>query len=182
MANITIIGMRGAGKSNVSRRLAVMTKRPVFATDTMVEYEAGGRSIAEIVADEGWPAFREREYAVLAKVLRMDGVIIGAGGGLVVDLDADGCEVLSERKVSALRASGPVIWLRGDVERLVEKVAAKGDRPPLTGPSQVLATMLARQPFYQRAATHTIDIEGKRREDVALEIMELLGLVPAGSP
>lgn len=181
MANITIIGMRGAGKSNVSRRLSVFTKRPVFATDTMVEYEALGESIAGLVAQEGWSAFREREYQVLRKILHMEGVIIDAGGGLIIDL-SDGVEVFSERKVSLLRASGPVIWLRGDVERLVAKVAAKADRPALVDAAQVVALMQERQPFYERAATHIIDIEGRRREEIALQILDLLGLEPAGSP
>ena len=180
--NITVIGLRGAGKSNVSRRLSVLTKRPVFTTDTMVEYEAGGRSVAELVADQGWPAFREREWLVLGKILRMDGVIIDGGGGIVVDLDEDGGEVFSTRKADALRASGPVVWLRGDVDRLVAKVAAKADRPALADPAQVTALMHARQAWYAAAATHTVDIEGRRREDVALEILGLLGLEPAGSP
>lgn len=181
MANITIIGIRGAGKSNVSRRLSVLTKRPVFATDTMVEYEAGGRSIADLVAAQGWPAFRARELQVLRKILRMDGVIIDAGGGLVMDL-VDGVEVFSEHKVGLLRAAGPVIWLRGDVARLVAKVEAKADRPALTDASAVLQLMTDRQPCYERAATHIVDIEGRRREAVACEILELLGLEPAGSP
>lgn len=180
MANFTLIGMRGAGKSNVSRRLSVFTKRPAFATDTMVEYEAGGSTIAELVAAEGWPAFRDREFEVLSKILHLDGIIIDAGGGLVVDL-VDGAEVFSDRKVALLQQAGPVIWLRGDVERLVAKVEAKADRPALVS-SGVLELMQARQPFYQRAATLVVDIEGKRREEVALEILCLLGLEPAGSP
>lgn len=180
MANITVIGMRGAGKSNVSRRLSVLTKRPVFATDTMVEYEAGGVSVSELVAAEGWPGFRDREATVLAKILRLDSIIVDGGGGIVVDL-LDGQEVFSDRKVAALRQAGPVFWLRGDVRRLVAKVAAKADRPPLAG-SGVLELMLARQDFYRRAATHEIDIEGKRREEIALEIIEVLGIQPAGSP
>lgn len=182
MANITIIGLRGAGKSNVSRRLSVLTKRSVFATDTMVSYEAGGRSIADLVAAEGWPGFRRRESEVLAKVLRMDGIIIDAGGGLVVQLDDAGHEQFHADHAAALRAAGPVIWLQGDVERLVAKVEAKADRPALVDSAALVALMQARQPFYARAATHIIDVEGKRREDVALEIVAALGMEPAGSP
>jgi len=182
VATITIIGMRGAGKSNVSRRLSVFTKRPVFATDTMVEYEAGGRRVADLVAAQGWPAFREREFVVLRKILKMDEIIIDAGGGLVIDLDEQGREVFSDRKVDLLRGAGPVIWLQGDVPRLVAKVAAKADRPALTTSAAVLDLMLARQQMYEQAATQTVDIEGKRREEIALEILETLGMEPAGSP
>lgn len=181
MANITIIGMRGAGKSNVSRRLSVLTKRPVLATDTMVEYEALGRSIRDLVAAEGWPAFRERESQVLDKILHLDGIIIDAGGGLIVDL-VDHTEVFSTRKVGLLQACGPVIWLRGDVARLVNKVETKADRPALVDTDLLLRVMHARQPFYERAATHIIDIDGRKREEIACQILGLLGLEPAGSP
>jgi shikimate kinase len=182
MANITIIGMRGAGKSNVSRRLSVFTKRPVFATDAMVSYEAGGRSIDDLVAEEGWPAFREREAAVLAKVLAMDEIIVDAGGGLVMRLDDEGREHCNDQAIAALQAAGPVIWLRGDVPRLVAKVQAKADRPALVNPVALMALMHARQPCYEAAATHIIDIEGKKREQIAMEILEQLGMQPAGSP
>ena len=181
MANITIIGMRGAGKSNVSRRLSVLIKRPVFATDTMVEYEALGRCVSDLVAAQGWPAFRERELLVLQKILHLRGIIIDAGGGLIVDL-VDGAEVFSERKAGLLRAAGPVVWLRGDVERLVAKVETKANRPALVDPALLLQAMHARQPFYERAATHIIDIDGRKREDVACQILTMLGLEPAGSP
>jgi shikimate kinase len=182
MANITIIGMRGAGKTNVSRRLSVHTKRPVFATDTMVSYEAGGRSIDDLVAEEGWPGFRRREAAALAKILAMDEVIVDAGGGLVMRLDDAGEEHCNDAAITALQACGPVIWLRGDIARLVAKVQAKADRPALVDPSRLMALMQARQPCYERAATHVIDIEGKKREEIALEIVDRLGMQAAGSP
>ena len=182
MASITIIGIRGAGKSNVSRRLAVLTKRPVFATDTMLEYEAGGTPVSQIVGEVGWHEFRRREHEVLSRIVRMPDVIIDAGGGLVVRLDEQGAERYNEANVAMLREAGDVFWLRGDVERLVAKVEAKGDRPALTVPDELLALMYRREEFYRRAATDTIDIEGKRREDVALEILDRLHLRPAGSP
>jgi shikimate kinase len=75
-----------------------------------------------------------------------------------------------------------VVWLQGDVERLVYKVEAKGDRPPLASATQLVDLMNARQPYYRRAATLVIDIEGKRREEIAWEIVDRLGIVPAGSP
>ncbi len=182
MANITIIGMRGAGKSNVSRRLSVLTKRPVFATDTVVSYEAGGRSIPDLVAAEGWPGFRRRETEALTKIVRMDDIIIDCGGGLVMELDEAGEERCSAAHIAALRAAGPVIWLRGDVPRLVAKVQAKADRPALVDADALLDLMHARQPCYAQAATHVVDIEGKKRESIALEIVGLLGMEPAGSP
>ena len=71
--NIVIIGMRGAGKSNVSRRLSVLVKRPVFATDDMIVYENGGKSIDDIIADNNgdWFQFRDLEFDTVKKIGQM---------------------------------------------------------------------------------------------------------------
>ncbi|HEY9163469.1 MAG TPA: shikimate kinase, partial [Magnetovibrio sp.] len=131
--NIVVIGMRGAGKSNVSRRLSVLTKRTVLSSDTLIEYENDGQTIAEFIATNpgGWRAFRELEYQVVKKIANMDGVIVDCGGGVIVDLDENGDEVYSQRKVDALKENGVVIWLKGDIKRLVEKVKNKPERPTL---------------------------------------------------
>jgi len=106
--NNILIGMRGAGKYNESRRLAVLTKRTVMSSDTMIEYENDGKTIAEIIAENGgdWRAFRDIEYDVVRKIAAMDGVIVDCGGGIIVDLDEDGDEVFSTRTVEALEKSG----------------------------------------------------------------------------
>ena len=56
--NINLIGMRGVGKSNVARRLSVLTKRPVMSTDVLIEYESG-MGLPQFVAARGWRAFRD---------------------------------------------------------------------------------------------------------------------------
>ena len=171
--NICFIGMRGAGKSNVSRRIAVNTKRNVFSTDALIEYEHGGRSVADIVRGsvDGWRDFREAEFAVVQKVTKLDGIIIDAGGGIVVDLDADGDEVFSDRKVDLIRATGPIVWLTGDIERLAIKVTASASRPTLSDSKTMIEISNRRLPFYQRAADLVIDIEGKTRPDIAVETL-----------
>ncbi|OQX33092.1 MAG: shikimate kinase, partial [Candidatus Sedimenticola endophacoides] len=88
--NIVLIGMRGAGKSSISRRLSLLTKRPVISTDLLIEYENDGLGIPGIVAEQGWAAFREQEFRVIEKVTRLDNLIIDCGGGVIVDLDQDG--------------------------------------------------------------------------------------------
>ena len=173
--NIIIIGMRGAGKSNVSRRLAVLTKRTVLSSDTMIEYENGGDAIAEIVAKNGgdWRAFRDMEYEVVRKIATMDGVIVDCGGGVIVDLDADGNEVFSARKVEALKQSGTIVWLKGDIKRLVEKVKNKAERPTLDETRSTEELMHRRMPFYKKAADVIIDIDGKKRPELAENIVKL---------
>jgi len=173
--NIIIIGMRGAGKSNVSRRLAVLTKRAVLSSDTMIEYEKDGKTIAEIIADNGgdWRAFRDMEYEVVRKIAAMDGVIVDCGGGIIVDLDEDGNEVFSTRKVEALKKSGTIVWLKGDIKRLVEKVKNKAERPTLDETRSTEELMHRRMPFYEKAADVVIEIDGKKRPELAEAIVKL---------
>jgi len=172
--NIILIGMRGAGKSNVSRRLAVLTKRTVLSTDTLIEYENAAKTIAQIIADNkgNWRAFRDMEYAVVKKIAAMDGVIVDCGGGVIVDLDKNGNEVFSKRKVEALKKSGTIVWLKGDIKRLVEKVKNKAERPTLDLTRSTEETMRRRLPFYEKAADIIIDIEGKKRPELAEMIVE----------
>lgn len=174
--NVNLIGMRSSGKSNVSRRLAVPTKRQVFSTDLLIQYERGGQSISDFVADEGWMAFRDLEFEVVRKVCAVDGVIVDCGGGVIVDVDAAGVEVFSDRKVDALRAAGPIVWLRGDVDRLAAKAVAsdKSHRPELSDSAPLADLMRAREPFYERATDLVVDIDGKLREEVAFEILAQL--------
>jgi len=173
--NIIIIGMRGAGKSNVSRRLAVLTKRTVLSSDTMIEYENGGKTIAEIIAENGgdWHAFRDMEYEVVRKIANMDDVIVDCGGGIIVDLDADGNEVFSTRKVAALKKSGTIVWLKGDIKRLVEKVKNKAARPTLDETRSAEELMHLRMPFYEKAADVIIEIDGKKRPELAEAIVKM---------
>ncbi len=173
--NIVIIGMRGAGKSNVSRRLAVLTKRAVFSTDDMIIYENKGKSIDDIIAENkgNWFAFRDMEYETVSKISHMDGVIVDCGGGVIVDLDDDGKEVFSKRKVKALKENGTVVWLKGDIKRLVDKVEKKADRPTLDSRTSTEELMNRRLPFYEKAADIVIDIEGKKRPEIAEEIVKI---------
>jgi len=178
--NIILIGMRGAGKSNVSRRLAVLTKRTVLCSDVLIEYESGGKTIAEIVnVDKGapttdsWRAFRDLEHDVVKKIARMDNVIVDCGGGIIVDLDKNGNEIYSKRKVEALKRNGTIVWLKGDIKRLVEKVKNKPERPSLDALKSAEEIMNRRLPFYEKAADVVIDIEGKKRPELAEMIVQI---------
>lgn len=172
--NIVLIGMRGVGKTNIARRLSFQTKRPVMSTDVLVEYELGA-PIPHVVAAQGWPAFREAEYNVLRKLSALDGLIVDAGGGIVVDLADDGSEVYSQRKVDLLRRHGQIVFLAGDIERLARKVQDDPTRPTLDARRSAVELMRARLPFYERAADWVIDVEGRQRADIAEEIAAQYG-------
>jgi len=167
--NIVLIGVRGVGKTNIARRVCFITKRPVMSTDVLVEYEVGA-PIPQFVEQQGWPAFREAEYHVLRKLATMDGLIIDAGGGIVVDLDDEGREHYSERKVALLKANGHVVFLAGDLERLANKVAGDPRRPTLDNRTSAVDLMRSRLPFYEQASDWTIDVEGRQRSEIADDI------------
>lgn len=167
--NIVLIGMRGVGKTNVGRRLSFLTKRPVMSTDSLVYYETG-TPIPQFVDQHGWAAFRDVEFEVVGKLAAMDGLIIDAGGGIVVDLDDRGTEVYSTGKVDLLKANGAVVFLRGDIARLARKVAGDPTRPTLDAHRSAAGLMHARLPFYEAAADWVIDVEGRDRAKIADDI------------
>ncbi len=172
--NLVLIGARGAGKSNISRQLSVLSKRPVLSSDLLIEYDNGGKSIAEIIAECGgdWRLFRDMEYEVVKKIARMDGAIIDCGGGVIVDLDEKGNEIFSARKIGPLKASGTIVWLRGDIKRLAGKVKNCAARPSLDARRSAEDVMRRRLPFYEQAADEIVDINGKKRQELAEHIFQ----------
>lgn len=175
--NLNLIGMRGVGKSNVARRLSVMCKWPVMSTDVLVNYETG-LSIPQFVAEQGWPQFRDLEWRILNRLAQMDEVIVDCGGGILVDLDEDGDEVYSERKVAALQQGGPVVWLRGDIDRLAAKTAGDPQRPDLHAHLTAAQIMRRREPWYAQAAQWSIEVRPGERQAVAESIAARYELLP----
>lgn len=172
--NINLIGMRGVGKSNVARRLSVLTKRPVLATDVLLEYESG-MSIPEFIAARGWQEFRELEFDIVTKLARIDDAIVDCGGGVIVDLDG-GSEIYSTRKIEALRQGGPIVYLVGDILRLALKTAGDPTRPQLDAVRGATEIMRAREPYYRLAADWTIDVQPGERQQAAEAIAARFGL------
>ncbi|MBF0195446.1 MAG: shikimate kinase [Magnetococcales bacterium] len=171
-----MIGMRGCGKSNISRRLSVLTKRNVLSTDALISYENQGNDISTIITKNSgdWRVFRELEYLIVKKTVALDDLIIDTGGGVVVDIDLNNKEVFSQRKVKLLKQNGLVIWLKGDISLLVKKVGEDINRPKLSSATSDIELMEMRLPFYKDAADIVINIDGKKRKDVAKEIMGVL--------
>jgi shikimate kinase len=156
--NLVLIGGRGCGKSSVAKRLARCNRNlMLFSLDALIRYEAGGLTVPEIVAREGWPGFRARELEVVEKVAAFEGgALIDAGGGVVVELDEHGAERFSERKVGALRRHGLVVYLHRDVGYLVERVGRDPNRPTLSG-DPFEAIHARRDPWYRQAAHHVLE-------------------------
>jgi shikimate kinase len=157
--NLVLIGGRGCGKSSIAKRI-VRTNRNfmLFSTDALMRYECSGAGIPEIVAERGWPGFRELELQVVERVSSFSGgALIDCGGGVVVDLDDSGEEVYSERKVDALRRNGLVVYLSRDFEYLQERVSGDRQRPSLSESRGFREIMERRDPWYRRAADLVLD-------------------------
>ncbi|MEM7315445.1 MAG: shikimate kinase, partial [Planctomycetota bacterium] len=80
---ITLIGYRGTGKTTVARHLAELLGWEWVDADVALE-EHVGKSIADIFADEGEPAFRDYEAAVLVELVKRSDIVISSGGGIIL--------------------------------------------------------------------------------------------------
>jgi len=157
--NLILIGGRGCGKSSICKRIAQLNRNfMLFSLDDLIRYEAGGLSIPEIVESDGWSGFREREYTVVKKISAFEqGALVDCGGGVVVDLDENGEEIFSERKVARLRRNGLVVYLRRSTSYLFERISGDMNRPSLSDQNSFREIMKARHPWYREAADFEVD-------------------------
>ena len=151
--NLVLIGYRATGKTSVGARLAEALYRPFVDLDQVLVREAG-RSVADIVAQDGWAEFRRLEKALVARYRDARGLILATGGGVILDPD----------NVAALRENGILIWLVADPAaiqaRLAQDQPRDANRPSLTGEDtvrEVLEVLEARSPLYQAAADMSVD-------------------------
>ena len=140
---ITLVGLMGVGKSSVGRRLANALELPFRDADTEVE-AAAGRSIPDIFADLGEPAFREGERRVIARLLDETPHVLATGGGAFMNPETRA--LIKDRSVS--------VWLKADLEVLARRISRKDNRPLVAGrdPMGVLQDQAdARYPTYALA-------------------------------
>nr|WP_249419917.1 shikimate kinase [Rhabdothermincola salaria] len=139
----------GVGKSTVGRRVAQELGRPFSDSDAVIE-ERTGRTVAQIFAHEGEPAFRTLETEVLAEVLDdPTPTVVAAAGGVVLD----------PANRTALARAGTVVWLQAPLELLVERVAGSTHRPALEDdPAGTLARLAeGREGLYAEVSDLLVD-------------------------
>lgn len=156
---IVLVGLMGAGKSSVGRRLATALDLPFRDADTEVE-AAAGRTIPEIFAEMGEPAFRDGERRVIARLLEEPPHVLATGGGAFANPET---RALIKDKAIA-------VWLKADLELLARRVGRKEGRPLLKNrdPLMVLREHAqARYPAYGEA--HVIVETGDTAHGVAVE-------------
>lgn len=167
---VTVLGMRGAGKSTFARAFAAATHRTCLDSDDL--FVALHGPIAAFVANHGWPAFRAEEARLIAASLR-PGCILSTGGGAL--------EHAPTREL--LRARSLPVWLDGPVELLRNRLQNDATRPSITGASitDELPTLLARRnPLYAECAALRLDAALPTSQQVA-QALHLLG-VPCRFP
>ena len=160
---IVLIGMMGAGKTAVGRRLAKILQWPFQDADAAIE-AAAGTTIRNIFAEIGEASFRAKERQVIARLLSQERQVLALGGGAFVDPDTRA--LVRERALS--------IWLRADLDTLVRRTGRPNKRPLLAGddPRRKLAELLQeRTPVYAEAdlVVDSSDVPVKTVVDRVLE-------------
>lgn len=165
--HLVLIGMMGAGKTTVGRGLAERLQRPFLDSDEAIEAETG-RTVAQIFADEGEPAFRGLETNVLMSMLaRSEPAVIAAAGGSV--LEPTNRELMRER--------GTVVWLRVDPSVLADRVRTGTHRPLLDDdPVATLRRLTSeRESLYRSTAHQVVDVEDLGASQVVDVVLDVIG-------
>ena len=165
MKNIILVGYMGCGKTTVGESIAEATRYTFADTDEMIVAQQG-RSISDIFAQDGEPAFRDMETALLVKMLteKNDTCVIFTGGGMPVQ----------KENRNLLRQLGTVVYLRAKPETVYERIKGDTTRPLLQceNPMERIREMIkSRNPAYEEAAELVIDVDDLTQREVAEQII-----------
>jgi shikimate kinase len=157
--SIVLVGMMGAGKSTIGRRLAARLRLPFLDADAEIE-TAAGMSIPDIFESHGEPHFRDGEARVIARLLETGPSILATGGGAF----------MREETRNRIRDKAVSIWLKADADTILKRVKRRVDRPLLqtADPAATIGRLIdERHPVYQLA-----DITIASREVLHEKIVE----------
>jgi shikimate kinase len=163
--NVFLIGYRGCGKTTVAKELARVLGWNWIDADERLESRAG-KTIKQIFADQGEPAFRDLESAVLAELVGGDRQVVALGGGVV----------LREKNRDLLAGRGKIVWLEASSELLFQRISADSTtaerRPNLTGQgglAEIRALLAERTPLYAACADLCLDAD-QPPQQIAVQI------------
>jgi len=162
---LILVGMMGAGKTTVGRRLAARLGRRFLDSDEEIE-KAAQMTIPEIFAQRGEPEFRAGEMRVISRLLKEDDIVLATGGGAFVNPET-----------RALVKSGAIsVWLKADLDVLFERVSRRSNRPLLktADPKGTLEKLIAdRYPIYAEADI-TVLSRDVPQDSVAADVISAL--------
>jgi shikimate kinase len=167
-----MVGLMGAGKSAIGKRLAQALGLNFVDADKEIE-EAAGCAIPEIFARFGEPAFRDGERRVIARLLEGPVCVLATGGGAFMD----------EGTRAKIKERGLSVWLRADLDTLVRRTARRSNRPLLNAgdPKEILGKLMAvRHPVYAEADV-TVDSHDAPPESTTARVIEALRAHLAGA-
>jgi shikimate kinase len=156
-----LTGYRGTGKSTVARLLAQRLGWAWLDADVVLQ-QRSGRTIREIFAEQGEPAFRDLEAALLAELCACPRHVIATGGGVILRAD-------NRRR---MKQAGRIIWLTAEPavlwQRLQGDAASSQRRPDLSvgGLAEIEDLLRVRQPLYEACADWTVDTTHRSADEV----------------
>ncbi|MBL8701280.1 MAG: shikimate kinase [Alphaproteobacteria bacterium] len=177
--SIVLVGLMGAGKSSIGRRLAQRIGLEFLDADQEIE-RAAGCTIEEIFARFGEPEFRAGERRVIGRLLEERGpIVLATGGGAFMDPETR----------ARIRERGVSVWLRADLDVLYRRVARRNNRPLLKqgNPREILERLIGvRYPVYAEADV-TVESDDSPPETTVEKVIEALrarrpNLPPAQPP
>lgn len=162
---VVLVGLMGAGKSTVGRRLAAMLGREFIDADEAIE-EAAQRSVAEIFDEFGEAYFRDGERRVIARLIDENSGVIATGGGAFVDDETRA--VILKRSVA--------VWIDVDIDTLVERTSRRNTRPLLRDgdPKTILTDLLEKREQFYAQAQIRVKSENGPHTDTARAIIEAI--------
>ncbi|MDB5507501.1 MAG: Shikimate kinase [Devosia sp.] len=159
---LVLVGMMGAGKTTVGRKLATRLGRRFIDSDDEIE-KAAGMKIPEIFASRGEAEFRAGEQRVIARLLKEDDLVLASGGGAFVNAETR----------ALIRASAVSVFITAEFEILFNRVSRRGNRPLLKTPNprETLKQLIAeRTPIYAEADV-TVQSKDVPQDVVAGEVV-----------
>lgn len=160
--NLALIGFMGTGKSSVGRLVAGVLHFTFLDTDHVIEARAG-KSIRDIFAQDGEPAFRQWERRIVEELTRRDKTVIATGGGLPAD----------PANLASLKTHALVICLWASPEDIWERVRGSDHRPLLNEPdplAKIRELLAVREPCYRQADV-LVNTAMRSLREVALHVV-----------
>jgi shikimate kinase len=163
--SIVLIGLMGAGKTAVGRRLAAKLDLRFTDADSEIEI-AAGQTVSEIFAEHGEHYFRQGETRVIARLLEGGPQVLATGGGAYMDA----------RTRANIKARGVSVWLKAELPVLLHRVRRRGNRPLLDSgdPDKVMRNLMEkRYPVYAEADI-TVESRDLPHNVIVSEVVEAL--------